>query len=79
VAVAEGDTPSVPLVAHAPLQPFEAVQLVAFVDDHVSVLLPPATTEVGLALIVTVGMGSGVTVTVALAEAVPPAPAQAMA
>jgi hypothetical protein len=39
------------LPVHAPL----AVQLVAFVDDHVSVLALPLATPVGLALSVTVG------------------------
>ena len=44
-----------PDVAFVPLQPFEAVQLVALVLDHVSVELPPELTVVGLAEIVTVG------------------------
>jgi hypothetical protein len=77
--VAEGETERLPLVAWVPLQLPDAAQEVASVDDHVSVVLLPATTEVGLALIVTVGGGTGVTVTLALAEVVPPAPAQAMA
>jgi hypothetical protein len=46
------------LPAHAPL----AVQLVAFADDHVSVLAVPLVTLDGLALIVTVGAGFTVTV-----------------
>jgi hypothetical protein len=58
------------LPVHAPL----AVQLVAFVDAHVSVLLPPLATLLGLALSVTVGNGS--TVTVVDCAAVPPAPVQ---
>jgi hypothetical protein len=44
---------------HAPL----AVQLVALVDDHVSVLVPPLAMLVGLAVRVNVGAGATVTVT----------------
>ena len=53
-----------PLVASAPLQPLEAVQDVALVDDHVSVELLPLATLVGLAPSDTVG-GAAETVTVA--------------
>ena len=60
---AEGCTPD-----HAPL----AVQLVAFVDDQVSVLALPVATVVGFALMATVG--AAITVTVADWLAVPPAP-----
>jgi hypothetical protein len=38
------------------------VQLVAFADDHVSMLALPLVTPEGLALIVTVGAGFTVTV-----------------
>jgi hypothetical protein len=52
------------------------MQVVALVDDHVIVLVPPLDTLVGFALIVTVGAGNAVTVTVAEPEPVPPAPVQ---
>lgn len=63
----------VPLVASEPLQPPEAVQPVALVEDHVSAEVPPLATVVGLAVSVTVGAGD-VTVTVADWLALPPAP-----
>ena len=44
-----------PEVALVPDQPPEAVQLVALVEDQVSVEAPPLTTDVGLALNDTVG------------------------
>jgi len=44
-----------PETAFAPLHASDAVQLVAFVDDHVSVEAAPYATEVGLAERVTVG------------------------
>src|SRR5688500_207976 len=50
---------SLPLVALAPLHPPLAVQPVAFVDDHVSVVAAPATTDVGFAVSETVGAGGG--------------------
>ena len=46
---------SVPLVGLLPLQPPDAVQAFALLEDHVSVLAPPAGTEVGLGLSETVG------------------------
>ena len=64
-------------MACVPLQAPEAVQLVAFVDDHVSVLVAPAATEAGLAARLTVGVVLAVTVMVALACAMPPAPLHA--
>ncbi len=48
---------------------------VAFVEDQLSVELPPLETLVGLALIVTVGAAAD-TVTVADCDALPPAPVQ---
>ncbi|GFE82373.1 hypothetical protein GCM10011487_43730 [Steroidobacter agaridevorans] len=54
-----GPTCSVPAVARVPVQPFEAVQAVALVVDHVSVAVPPCTTDVGCADNVTVGFGVG--------------------
>ena len=55
VAVAVGETPWVPAMPLLPLQAPEAVQLVALVLDHVSVLDWPDVIEVGLAPSVTVG------------------------
>ena len=52
-----------PLVASLPLQPPEAAQEVAFVDDHVRVDAAPLLTVVGFPVSVTVGTGV-VTVTV---------------
>jgi hypothetical protein len=60
-----------PLVDMLPDQPPEAVQLVAFVEDHVKVDVPPLATLVGLALSETVGEFAE-TSTVADWEAVPP-------
>jgi hypothetical protein len=65
-----------PAVARLPDHAPPAVQDVAFVEDHVSELLPPLTTLVGLALSVTVGPGAiVVTFTDRLVE--PPLPTQA--
>lgn len=64
-----------PLVASLPLQPPEAVQDVAFLDDQDNVELLPLATVLGLALKLTVGAGE-VTVTVADCAALPPAPVQ---
>ena len=64
-----------PLVASLPLQPPDAVQDVAFLDDQDSVELLPPATVLGLALKLTVGAGE-VTVTVADCAALPPAPVQ---
>jgi len=58
-----------------PFQPLEAEQLVAFVADHVRVLVPPALTVVGEAVKDSVG-AAAVTVTVALREIDPPDPEQ---
>ncbi len=66
-----------------PLQPPEAVQEVAFVEDHVIVERAPLATVVGFAEIVTVGAAGGggggvedVTVTVAERAVLPPDPVQ---
>ena len=48
----------VPLSATAPLQPPDAVQLVAFVAFHVRVELPPLPTVVGDAVNVTAALGT---------------------
>ena len=63
-----------PLVAFAPLQPPDAVQLVASVELQVSVEAPPLTTEVGFAVSVTVGAGGVVTETLVVWLALPPPP-----
>jgi hypothetical protein len=59
----------------------EAVQPVAFVDDHVIVAASPLATAVGLTLISTVGAGGGggvpCTETVTVWDALPPSPVQA--
>ena len=47
-----------PLTALVPDQAPEAVQAVAFVDDHVSLELLPLATVLGLAIRVTVGAGA---------------------
>ena len=57
---------SVPETALAPLQPSDAAQLVAPVLDHVTVVEPPDTTEVGLALMVTVVGTAAKTTTLAV-------------
>jgi hypothetical protein len=76
VVVAVGETPSVPLVASAPVQPPEAVHEVAFVLDQVSVELAPEAIVVGFAVKVTVGAAIPVTVTVAEDALLPPVPVQ---
>lgn len=50
-----GPTTSLPEVALAPLHAPDAVHAVAFVDDHVSVEVPPLSTVVGFADRVTTG------------------------
>jgi len=63
-----------PLVGSLPDQPPEAVQLVAFVEDQLSIAEPPLLTVVGLALRPTVGGAETLTVTDWLA--LPPGPLQ---
>ena len=65
-----------PLRPFKPLQPPVAVQLVAFVDDHASVVDPPLATEGGVAVNDTVGTGAGLTVIVTDCAAEPPEPLQ---
>ena len=72
VVAASAPVDWLPLVAFVPLQPPDAVQLVAFVEDQAREPLPPLATLVGLAVIVTIGAGVGellATVTVADARA----------
>jgi hypothetical protein len=59
-----GPVDCVPLTALVPAHAPEAVQLVASVDDQVSVVLAPFAMVWGLAEIVTVG-GAAFTVTIA--------------
>lgn len=75
VVALSADVACEPLVASPPLQPPEAVQEVALVEDQVSTEVAPLATVLGLALKVTAGAGL-VTVTVADCEALPPAPVQ---
>jgi hypothetical protein len=74
VAVRAGVTCE-PAVASEPLQPPEAVQAVALVDDQVNDDVEPLWTVAGFAVRVTVGAGV-VTETVADCAAVPPVPLQ---
>jgi len=62
-----------PRVGFVPVQPFEAVQAVALVEDQVSVDDAPLLTVLGLAFMVTAGFGV-LTVTVADCAALPPGP-----
>jgi hypothetical protein len=64
-----------PAVASAPLQPPEAVQAVALVDDQVRADVAPLLTVAGFAVRVTAGAGV-VTDTVADCAALPPLPLQ---
>jgi len=73
VVEAIGPLDWLPLVAFAPVQPPEAVQLAAFAVDHCRVDAFPAATVVGLAINDSFGVGA--TATAALVETVPPAPA----
>jgi hypothetical protein len=59
VAAEIGPTCWVPEVAREPLHPFEAVQVVAFVEDQLSVTVPPGPTVFGVADSVTVGVATG--------------------
>jgi hypothetical protein len=65
----------VPIVGIVPLQPPEAVQEVALVDDHFKVDAAPLLTVLGLAERATAG-AARVTETVADCVALPPAPVQ---
>ena len=64
-----------PLAALLPVQPPDAVQDVALIEDHVKVEEAPLFTVLGLAARVTVATGV-VTDTVADCAALPPAPPQ---
>jgi hypothetical protein len=75
VVVASAPVDHVPLVACGPLQPPVAVQSVAFVEDQVSVDIPPPAMVLGEALNVTVG-GVAVTTTSVDCVVVPRGPVQ---
>jgi hypothetical protein len=65
------------LIAFVPDQAPEAVQVVAFVDDQVSVELAPLVMALGPTLKLTVGAAAeAATVTVVDCAALPPAPVQ---
>jgi hypothetical protein len=64
-----------PLMPSEPLQPPDAAQDVALVEDHVNVEAAPLATVLGVAVNATVG-AAVVTVTVAVCAALPPAPVQ---
>jgi hypothetical protein len=55
VVTLSGPVPALPLVGSPPDQPPEAVQLVAFVEDQLSIADPPPLTLVVFALRLTVG------------------------
>ena len=65
-----------PLVGSLPDQPPEAVQLLALVEDQLSIADPPLLTLVGFALRLTVGLTRVETLTVTDCVVLPPAPLQ---
>jgi hypothetical protein len=67
---------TLPLGFSFPDQPPDAVQLLAFVEDQLSIADPPLLTVVGLALRLTVGLTGVVTLTVTDWLALPPGPLQ---
>jgi len=67
---------ALPLVGSLPDQPPEAVQLLALVEDQLSIADPPLLTVVGLALRLTVGLTGPETLTVTDWPALPPGPLQ---
>ena len=67
VPIVVGETVMLPDPGSVPVHAPEAVQLVAFADDQVSVAELPTLIEVGATVTVGVGAVSAVTVSVALA------------
>ena len=65
-----------PLVDSLPVQPPEALQLVALLEDQLSVEAEPLFTVPGFALMVTVGLAGADTLTVTDRLALPPEPVQ---
>jgi hypothetical protein len=68
---------NVPDVDFVPVHAPDAVQLVAFVVDHVSFDVPPEATDIGDAEKVSVGAVEDVTLTVTERVVVPPDPVHA--
>ena len=67
---------ALPLAGRLPDQPPEAMQLLALVEDQLSIAAPPLLTVSGLALRLTVGLTGVETVTVTDWVALPPGPPQ---
>jgi hypothetical protein len=67
---------NVPEVPRAPVQPPDAAQVCALLDDQLRFEVPPLAIWAGLAEIVTVGAGTAPTATVADCVVEPPAPVQ---
>jgi hypothetical protein len=67
---------ALPLVGSFPDQPPEPVQLLALVEDQLSIVAPPLLTVVGLALRLTVGLTGAETLTITDRLALPPGPLQ---
>jgi len=74
VATVNAPLTCVPDVAFVPAQPPDAVQLVALLADQLRVVVPPDSTEVGVAVKLIDGTGGGVTWTCVTWAAVPPGP-----
>ena len=70
---------ALPLVTLLPDHPPDAVQLVACVEDQLSVEAEPLPTVPGLALRVTVGLAGADTITVTDLVTLPPGPLQVSA
>ena len=65
---------ALPLIVLIPAQPPEAVQLVALVEDQLSVEEAPLLMLVGFAFKLTVGLAGAETLTVTDRAALPPGP-----
>jgi hypothetical protein len=67
---------NVPETARAPVQPPDAVQACALVEDQVRFDVPDCATCAGFAEIKTVGAGTAPTATEVVCDVEPPAPVQ---
>ena len=76
VAALSAPVLQLPLVDSLPLHPPEALQLVALLEDQLSVEDPPLLMLVGFALKLTVGLAGADTLTVTDRVALPPEPLQ---
>jgi hypothetical protein len=65
VVLLSGPVLALPLVGSFPDHPPEAVQLIALVEDQLSVEAPPPLTDPGVACRLTVGLAGAFTLTVA--------------